>query len=77
MSENITKEDISNSSTNAQQETIIKDINEYENNNISIISKSFKYKIPELLFFLLDNKNLVTNKIKIVKGKNDSYILIN
>ena len=67
MSENITKEDISNSSTNAQHETIIKDINEYENNNISIISKSFKYKIPELLFFLLDNKNLVTNKIKIVR----------
>ena len=67
MSDDITKEDISNSSTNAQQETIIKDINEYENNNISIISKSFKYKIPELLFFLLDNKNLVTNKIKIVR----------
>jgi hypothetical protein len=67
MSDDITKEDISNSSTNEQHETIIKDIDEYQNNNISIISKSFKDKIPELLFFLLDNKNLVTNKIKIVR----------
>ena len=74
MSENITKEDINNSLTNEQHETIINDINEYENNNISIISKSFKHKIPELLFFLLDNKNIVTSKIRIVRFFQNLFI---
>ena len=46
MSENITKKDINNSQTNEQHETIINDIKEFENNNISIISKFFKNKIP-------------------------------
>ena len=74
MSENITKKDINNSQTNEQHETIINDIKEFENNNISIISKFFKNKIPELLFFLLDNKNTVTNKIRIVRFLQNLFI---
>ena len=74
MSENITKDDTNNSLTNDHQKTIINDINELENNNISIISKSFENKIPEFLSFLLDNKNLATNKIKIVRFLQNLFI---
>ena len=74
MSEIITKKDINNSQTNEQHETIINEIKEFENKNISIKSKFLKNKIPELLFFLLDNKNTVTNKIRIVRFLQNLFI---
>ena len=74
MIENKIKDNFPSFSNSNQSDDFIKDINNYEQNNLSIITNSFEKIVPNILSFLIENDNSVNNKIKIVRILQNMFI---
>ena len=74
MIENKIKDDFHSFVTSNQGEDIIRDINNHEKNNISIITNSFEKIVPNILSFLIEYENTVNDKIKIVRFLQNLFI---
>ena len=74
MIENKIKDDFPSYSTSNRSDDIIKEINNYEQNNLSIITNSIERIVPNIVSFLINNENSVNNKIKIVRFLQNLFI---